>query len=143
MARTHRAMVALSLAVLGQSVSASVYASNPLTPTASSAIRGRTLFVDPSSAAQRQVDAWRKSRPADAQVLEREVASQPTAVWIGDWNRDVRGDVARVVEGAARQKALAVLVARSEERRVGEGGGARGAGGGGRERGSMGVWDTD
>lgn len=112
MARTHRAMAALSLAMLGQAVSTSVYASNPSTPpVSSSAIRGKTLYVDPSSAARRQVDAWRKSRPADAQMLEREVASQPTAVWIGDWSRDVRGDVGRVVEGAARQKALAVLVA--------------------------------
>jgi endoglucanase len=108
MARTRGAMVALSLAVLGQSVSTVVYA-NDAAP--SSVLRGRSLYVDPSSAARRQVESWRKSRPVDAQVLEREIASQATAVWIGDWTRDVRGEVSRIVEGAARQQALPVLVA--------------------------------
>ena len=75
------------------------------------AVRGQRLYVDGSSAARKQVEAWRRSRPSDAALLEETVASQPTAVWFGDWNRDIRSDVARVVTAAARQGALAVLVA--------------------------------
>jgi endoglucanase len=71
---------------------------------------GARLHVDRESAAQRQVDAWRVSRPADAMAIAR-IATQPMAVWMGGWNRNVRGDVARVVAAAAQSQALPVLVA--------------------------------
>lgn len=73
-------------------------------------VAGARLYVDPASAARRQVEAWRRSRPAQAAALQR-IADQPTAVWMGDWNRDVRGDVAGVVSAAQRTGSLPVLVA--------------------------------
>jgi endoglucanase len=70
-----------------------------------------SLYVDPHSSARRQVDAWRGSRPGEAALLDRELASQPTGIWFGDWNRSLRTDVDRVMSDAARQRALPVLVA--------------------------------
>ena len=109
MTRTRRAIGALLTLTAAQAVVMPAAAAGD--PPASSVLRGRKLYVDPQSAARKQVDAWRKSRPADAQLLEREIANQPTAVWIGDWTRDVRGEVSRVTGDAAGQGALAVLVA--------------------------------
>jgi endoglucanase len=71
---------------------------------------GQRLFVDPTSAARREADALRATRPADAALLER-IAAQPTAVWVGDWNRDVRRDVAHVLRRARVAGAMPVLVA--------------------------------
>lgn len=53
-------------------------------PAAPSALVGAKLYVDPSSPARRQIDAWRASRPGDAAQLEK-IASQPQAMWLGDW----------------------------------------------------------
>jgi endoglucanase len=66
--------------------------------------------VNPSSPARKQADAWRKSRPSDAALLDR-IASQPVASWFGDWNRDVRRDVDAVVSAAAGQGSVPILVA--------------------------------
>lgn len=75
-----------------------------------SALVGARLWVNPASPAKQQADAWRSTRPADASALDV-IAKTPTAVWIGDWNRDVAADVQRVVSQANSQGALAVLVA--------------------------------
>jgi endoglucanase len=76
-----------------------------------SLLESATLYVDRNSTARTQVEEWRRTRPTDAQVLDREVASQPTGIWFGDWNRSVRADVDRVMTDAARGGALPVLVA--------------------------------
>ncbi len=47
------------------------------------------LFVDPNSAAWRQVSAWQDSRPADAAQIAK-IARQPQAEWLGGWLPDVR-----------------------------------------------------
>lgn len=73
-------------------------------------LEGLKLFVNPDSPASRQAAEWRRSRPQDAALLQR-IASQPVAKWLGNWNRDVRRDVAGVVSAAARQGATPVLVA--------------------------------
>ena len=46
------------------------------------------LYVDPSSPAKRQADAWRRSRPADAALMDK-IAEQPLAQGVGGWNADV------------------------------------------------------
>ena len=56
--------------------------------------RGHRLWIDPNSAANKQASDWQRSRPADA-ALMRTMAEQPHAIWLGDWNRDVRSDVDR------------------------------------------------
>jgi endoglucanase len=92
------------------SLSTPLAAFAPLPAPSRLVVAGSRLYVDPASPARRQVDAWRRSRPADAQSMER-IAAQPMAVWMGEWNRDVRGDVARLVEAAARSGTVPVLVA--------------------------------
>ncbi len=51
-----------------------------------------------------------RSRPADAVHLDV-IASEPHAVWFGDWTMDPRVDVRAVVSEAARFETLPVLVA--------------------------------
>lgn len=79
-------------------------------PVVANPLAGLALYVDPNSSARRQVDAWRLTRPADADQVAK-IASRPQAVWFGDWNADVRGDVDRVVSTAAAVGAVPVLVA--------------------------------
>lgn len=52
---------------------------------------GRRFWVNPDNNARKQADEWNRSRSADA-ALMRLMAAQPLAVWLGDWNRDVRND---------------------------------------------------
>ncbi len=54
-------------------------------PPGKNPLAGRRFFVDPSSGAKRQADAWRVTKPADAALLDR-IASQPQASWFGEWN---------------------------------------------------------
>lgn len=73
-------------------------------------VAGASFYVDPASAARRQADAWRTSRPADAALIER-IASQPQAVWFGEWSGDVRRSVAAAVSAASGSGSVPVLVA--------------------------------
>lgn len=73
-------------------------------------LANRKLFVNADSPARRQAEQWRRSRPADAAMMER-IADQPVAQWIGDWTRDVRGSVASVMARAAQQGTTPVFVA--------------------------------
>jgi endoglucanase len=79
------------------------------TPAPTRAV-GRMLYVNSGSRAAKQAEAWRRSRPADAAVMDR-IAAQPVASWIGDWNSDVRSAVNGVVTTAARAGAVPVIVA--------------------------------
>lgn len=79
-------------------------------PPAAGPPAGTRLWVDPNTPARHQADSWRESRPEDARVMDR-IAEQPQAVWFGEWNGDVRGDVERVVDAASAAGALPVLVA--------------------------------
>ena len=71
---------------------------------------GARLYVDPASAAKRQADAWRRSRPTDAELMDR-IASQPVAQWLGGWNVDIGRDVADAVSRITGSRALPVFVA--------------------------------
>jgi endoglucanase len=79
-------------------------------PIANGVLARMRLFVNPSSPASRQAEAWQKSRPSDAGFM-RYIASQASATWFGDWNSDVRRDVGNIVTQAKSQGALPVLVA--------------------------------
>lgn len=68
------------------------------------------LYVDPASAARRQADAWRRSRPADAALMDR-IAAQPVAQWMGGWNLDIGRDVSDAVSRITGARALPVFVA--------------------------------
>ena len=77
--------------------------------TQSNPFAGRRLYVDPGSPARRQADAWARSRPRDA-ALMRLIADQPQAIWLGDWVRDIRGEVDRRVSAITGAGALPVFV---------------------------------
>jgi endoglucanase len=81
----------------------------PVGPPAG-AFRGAALYVDPASPARKQVEAWRLSRPHDAVQLEK-IASQPQAVWIGDWNPEPFAEVDRIARETSARGALPVFVA--------------------------------
>ena len=87
---------------LGPETAGPVSHANPMT--------GATFYVDPSSKARRTADEWRATRPADAAQLDK-IAAQPIARWFGNWNTDIRGDVARAVDAMTAAGALPVLVA--------------------------------
>lgn len=67
-------------------------------------------FVDPYSHAQRQIDAWRSTRPDDAAMLEK-IARHSKADWFGDWNKDIRSEVAARIRQIREAGALPVMVA--------------------------------
>ena len=73
-------------------------------------IRGARLYLNPDSPARRQADSWQRSRKQDA-ALMRKIAEQPTAVWLGEWSRDVRRDVDAIVSRASGSRSLPVFVA--------------------------------
>jgi endoglucanase len=89
---------------------ASVSAAGPANAAPPNPFRGTSLYVQPDSPAHRQADAWRPTRPADAGEMDK-IAAQSQAVWFGDWNRDVKRDVAGEIRAAQRVHALPVLVA--------------------------------
>lgn len=68
------------------------------------------LYVDPSSPAKRQADAWRRSRPTDAALMDK-IAAQPLAQWVGGWNVDIGRDVSDAVSRITGARALPIFVA--------------------------------
>jgi endoglucanase len=60
--------------------------------------------------ARTQARAWRHDRPADAALMDH-IAQQPAALWLGDWNPDVRAAAARRVRAARAARAVPVIVA--------------------------------
>jgi len=58
----------------------------PTTPTAATPnpLAGARFWVDANSNARMQAAKWAATRPADAAQMEK-IATQPIAVWIGDW----------------------------------------------------------
>jgi endoglucanase len=71
---------------------------------------GARLYVDPASAAKRQADAWRRTRPADAALMDK-IAAQPLAQWLGGWNVDIGRDVANAVARITGSRSLPIFVA--------------------------------
>ena len=78
-------------------------------PQGPNPLAGMRLYVDPSGAARRQVEAWKGSRPADAAAIER-IASQPHADWFGDWNPDVSAAVDQRVSQIGDAGAVPLMV---------------------------------
>ena len=71
-----------------------------------------TFYIDQASNARKTADAWRSTRPADAEQMEK-IAAQPVAKWFGSWNSvsSVRAEVAGVVATVAGQGSVPVFVA--------------------------------
>jgi endoglucanase len=79
-------------------------------PAAPSALAGASLYVDPSSSARRQADAWRITRPADAAQMEK-IASRPAGIWLGDWmGTEPYAEVAKLTARITATGAVPVFV---------------------------------
>jgi len=68
----------------------------PYVPTSAASPRGLNLYVDPTLAAQ--------GRPS-------QIASQPTATWLGEWSGDVQAAANTLTSNAAAQNAVPTIVA--------------------------------
>lgn len=79
-----------------------VAAANPLA--------GRRLYVDPNSAAQRQAETLRRSRPQDAALLAQ-IAQRPVAKWLGGWVTNIAREVDNAASTITRAGAMPVFVA--------------------------------
>lgn len=72
--------------------------------------RSARLYVDPTSRAKQQANSWRRSRPADAALMDK-LAAQPLAKWVGSWNLNIGQDVADAAARITGAQALPVFVA--------------------------------
>lgn len=96
----------LVLAALCTGLGVDAAASRPGNPFA-----GAHLYVDPTSPAAGQAQAWERTRPADAAEIGK-IAREPQAEWLGGWLPDVGAYVRRYVELRLRPaRATALLVA--------------------------------
>lgn len=50
---------------------------------------GMKLWVDPESLSMLTANSLRKKDPEKAKILDK-IAQQPQALWVGDWNKDVK-----------------------------------------------------
>jgi endoglucanase len=57
---------------------------------ASNPFDGVKFYVDPNSAASKQAEAWRATRPEDAAQIDK-IASQPSAYFFSEWTVDEPG----------------------------------------------------
>lgn len=73
-------------------------------------LAGATLWIDPNSLARTTADSWRATRPTDAAQLDK-IASQPQAIWFGNWNTDITGDVRSAMNNIGAAGGLPVFVA--------------------------------
>ena len=72
--------------------------------------RGKRLHVNPATPARKQADAWRRSRPVEAALMDR-IAAQPQAIWLGEWDGDIRQVTQRHLATVGNSGALPVFVA--------------------------------
>jgi endoglucanase len=86
----------------------------PILPTVANVLTGNlagiNFYVNPQSTAAAQAKTWRFYRPNDAQAMDV-LASQATAVWIGNWNGDVYKAVRKVTDAAQKSNTVPVFVA--------------------------------
>ncbi len=73
-------------------------------------LAGKRLYVDPNSAAQRQAETLRRSRPQDAALLTQ-IANQPVARWLGGWVGNIGREVDNAVSTITGAGSLPVFVA--------------------------------
>jgi endoglucanase len=97
-------LTAASVPPADEPVSTTASSSNPLAPF--------TFYIDQASKARRTAEAWRATRPADADQMEK-IAGQPMAKWFGSWNStsSIRNDVASAVAAIERTGSIPVFVA--------------------------------
>lgn len=102
------ALVSVLLLTLGLTFSPARAGAQTVSQAFVNLFSGARRYVDPASAAKQQADAWRRSRPTDAALMDK-IAAQPVAQWLGGWNVDIGRDVANAVSRITGAKALPSL----------------------------------
>jgi endoglucanase len=106
--RRHRLLL-LAVPVLGLVALGALGAGDP-PGDGQNPLADERLYVAPNSPARRQAEEWSRTRPEDARRMRR-IAEQPTALWLGEWTRDIRREVDRMVTTITGAGALPVFVA--------------------------------
>ena len=101
-------VVCLQVALFGAAMPAGGFVF--LQTAASNPLSGRRFYVDPNSAAQRQAETLRRSRPQDAELLAQ-IANRPVARWLGGWVADIAREVDNAASTITGTGALPVFVA--------------------------------
>lgn len=69
-----------------------------------------SFYIEPNTEASLQQKVWGDNNATDASAMQT-LAQEPTAVWFGNWNTDMRDDVHSLVASAQASNAMPVLVA--------------------------------
>lgn len=69
-----------------------------------------SLYVDPQNPALTQAVTWQSSRPQDALTMKK-LGAEPSAIWLGGWNTDVKKDVATTIDKAKKDDAIVTFIA--------------------------------
>jgi endoglucanase len=81
------------------------------TPASGNPFATTTVYNDRTGdQATAQANAWRTSKPTDAALLDK-IATQPRAVWLGEWSGDIRAATDAAVGRASAAGQMALLVA--------------------------------
>lgn len=68
------------------------------------------FYVMPNSEASLQAKVWQGNNDTDSNAMQT-LADEPTAVWFGNWNNNIRDDVHSLVAAAQASNQMPVLVA--------------------------------
>lgn len=91
---------------------ATTFTDPPTPPKATgNPLLGMKFFVDPENNAIKKANALKEKNPEVAKLLEERIGKQPTPVWVGDWNSNVRRKAEATVNQAAKQGQVAVFIA--------------------------------
>jgi endoglucanase len=79
--------------------------------TGGNPLKGMKFYVDAENNALKRAKALKATKPDIAKLLEERIGKQPTPVWVGDWNSNVRRKVEFTVDNAVKQGQVAVFIA--------------------------------
>jgi endoglucanase len=87
--------------------------SDPPTPpkVTGNPLKGMKFYVDSENNAIKRAKMLKATKPDIAKLLEDRIGKQPTPVWVGDWNSNVRRKVEFTVDNATKQGQVAVFIA--------------------------------
>jgi endoglucanase len=71
--------------------------------------KGMKLWVDPESLAMLTANSLRKKDPEKAKILDR-IAQQPQALWVGDWNKDVKRYIEHIIDKTKADGAAPIFI---------------------------------
>jgi endoglucanase len=71
--------------------------------------KGMKLWVDPESLSMLTASSLRKTDPEKAKILDK-IAKQPQALWVGDWNKDVKRYIEHIIGKTKADGAVPIFI---------------------------------